>query len=33
MHMHNIQVVELLNNYLPRYRVTQKFSLDDVVHW
>ncbi|KAF5840192.1 Myristoyl-CoA:protein N-myristoyltransferase, N-terminal domain-containing protein [Dunaliella salina] len=27
------QVVELLNNYLQRYRITQKFSLEDVLHW
>jgi len=27
------QVMELLNSYLQRYRITQKFSLEDVLHW
>eukprot|EP00983_Pelagomonas_calceolata_P114128 1160062-Pelagomonas_calceolata.AAC.7 len=25
--------MELLNSYLQRYRITQKFSLEDVLHW
>jgi len=31
-HTHS-QVMELLNTYLQRYRVTQRFSLEDVLHW